>query len=213
MDKIQCKMQVASLGSRPEGNRSPEIWGLQSHEVSMGRLNLLTGKTGSTSCGKWFLFPFVKQVRKGSHLRPELGNLSVCTHPKTVWGGVYIQGVESWAGPRGFNDTHLCRSVQPPWWWSGPGPGASQLWKYLELWWPTAHWSSWPMWGALKWETPNIPSGAIMKLQDTLCTEAEMLFAPNDGIVVDEPNLQAQPQCPETLARLVGYEWGLHATN
>lgn len=52
-----------------------------------------------------------------------------------------------------------------------------------------------------------------MKLQDTLCTEAEMLFAPNDGIVVDEPNLQAQPQCPETLARLVGYEWGLHATN
>lgn len=52
-----------------------------------------------------------------------------------------------------------------------------------------------------------------MKLQDTLCTEAEMLFALNDGMVVDEPNLQAQPQCPETLAQLVGYEWGLHATN
>lgn len=36
-----------------------------------------------------------------------------------------------------------------------------------------------------------------------------MLFAPNGGIVVDEPNRQAQPQCPETLARLVGYEWGI----
>lgn len=86
-------MRGTSLGLGQEGNRSPEVWGLQSHEVSMGRLNLLTGKTHSTSCGKWLLFPSVKQVRNINHLRPELGNLRVCTQPKdSMKAYVHVRG-------------------------------------------------------------------------------------------------------------------------
>lgn len=49
---------------------------------------------------------------------------------------------------------------------------------------------------------------------DALCTEAERLLDPDDGIVADEPNiLQAQPQYVETWARLMGHEWGLCVTN
>lgn len=61
---------------------------------------------------------------------------------------------------------------------------------------------------------PNIPSGAIIRLQDTLCTEAEMLLVLDVGIVADKPNiLHAQRQCPKALARLIGYKWGLCVTN
>ena len=39
-----------------------------------------------------------------------------------------------------------------------------------------------------------------------LCTEVETLLAPDDETVMGEPKMpQAQPQCPETLARIVGW--------
>lgn len=41
-----------------------------------------------------------------------------------------------------------------------------------------------------------------------------MLLAPDDRIVTGESNiLPAQAWYPETLARLMGYKWGLCATN
>lgn len=58
----------------------------------MGRLNLLTGKAYSTSCGKRFLFPFVKQVRKRSNLRLELGNLRVLTPKVSMRGYGHAEG-------------------------------------------------------------------------------------------------------------------------
>lgn len=59
-----------------------------------------------------------------------------------------------------------------------------------------------------------MPLGATIRLQNALCTEAEMLLVPDDGIVADEPTIpHAQLQCTETLARLMGFKWGLRATN
>lgn len=41
-----------------------------------------------------------------------------------------------------------------------------------------------------------------------------MLLVPDDGIVAHEPNIpRAQAQGTATLARLMTFKWGLHATN
>lgn len=93
----------------------------------------------------------------------ELGHLRLCTHPKIVRGCVHARVGTFWMIPT------FCRSVQLPWWWSGPGPGACQLWRCLEPGWPTAHWSSWPMWGALQWQTPKHILRAMRRLM--ICSD------------------------------------------
>lgn len=45
-----------------------------------------------TTPGKWFLFPFVKQVKKKSHSRSELGNLRVHMSKDSVRGCAHDRG-------------------------------------------------------------------------------------------------------------------------